>query len=477
MATSRKKLVILSDGTWCGRETGTESNIAVIAKAVGISLNISTSDSKPQAYIDSNRNLKACYFAGTGLGGTFLEYLLNGATGNDIGDDCKEIYQYIVDNFDEQTDIWMFGLSRGSFTVRCVAGMINNTGIINKNLYSVEDTKLLVHEAYSIYRSPLAEDAPGTVRAKAFCEKVSWNVLSPIAVMAIIDTVGALGIPRLNAGVGFEWPEFYDQNVSSVVQKVYHARSIHDRLWIFEPCGASRSTDFKLKYEGDSQNTFLIKERWFPGCHYDLGRQKFKFFRDGVNIVEKFVFAIPNKLTQPVIPNLVCADLVLEWIYQCVSENDLADQIFINGGQFEIEGTQAQLRGNLEYGSGDVYAHIDRYTALGPFESLFGNWAVKTLNTITPNVQLGSAIQDFLGVKTILNVLFAVKDRRIPNSEADLVELYQKATIAGGQQSIFEKAGLQRYMSKTAITWNLIKRAVGNVREETGGGGGGANEM
>lgn len=465
MANSRKKLVVLCDGTWCGRETGTESNITLIAEAIGISIDLDATTDGPQFIEDPSRKLRACYFAGVGLGGTFLEYLIDGATASDIGVESMKVYEYIVNNYDDQTDIWMFGLSRGSFTVRAVAGMINNAGIVNKSLFSDEDKKLLVDEAYAIYRSPYAEDGPGKPRAKAFAEKVSWQVASPVAVMAIIDTVGGLGIPKLNAGVGFEWPEFYDQNVSSVVKRIYHARSIHDRLWIFEPCRASRSPEFQKEYGGDTD--FLIHERWFPGCHYDLGRQKFKFFRDGVNIVEKFFFTIPNKLTKPVMPNLVCADLVLEWLYQCVDENDSFGQIFKaeGGAKTEIKRVQTRLSGNLDSGSGDVYNHIEQHTALGPFTSLFGSWAVNVLDTLTSNVQLGSAIQEFLGVKTILNVLFAVKDRRITDSHADIVELHRDAAVLGGQQSISAKASLQRYPSLTEVNWKLIKRVVGDVKK------------
>jgi uncharacterized protein (DUF2235 family) len=184
------KLVVLCDGTWCGRETGTESNISLLATAIGIPDSAAVTDKEPRAYVDDSRRLKACYFAGSGLGGTFLDYLFNGATGSDIGQDCQAVYRYIVDNYDDQTEIWMFGFSRGAFTLRCVAGMINNCGIV-KALPSGKETSLLVEEVYSIYRSPYEDDAPGEPRAQAFRTAASWPVESPIAVMCIIDTVGS----------------------------------------------------------------------------------------------------------------------------------------------------------------------------------------------------------------------------------------------------------------------------------------------
>lgn len=78
---------------------------------------------------------------------------------------------------------------------------------------------------------------------KAFRTQASHDVPTPIKFMGIFDTVGSRGIPRLNyhTGTGFEWPEFYDNRVSTVVEKVYHAVAIHDRLWAFQPCLASRN--------------------------------------------------------------------------------------------------------------------------------------------------------------------------------------------------------------------------------------------
>jgi len=455
-----KKLVVLCDGTWCGKETGTVSNIALLAQAMGIPIQAATADSKSVPFSHPSRKLKACYFAGCGLGGTFLEYLFNGATANDIAEDCQTVYQYIVDNYDSNTEIWMFGLSRGAYTVRCVAGMINNVGIVKAGLRPPTEMAMLLQEVYSIYRSPLPEDAPGEARAKAFRSAASWDTTSPIAFMGLIDTVGSLGIPRVNAGVGFDWPEFYDQNVSSEVQRIYHARSMHDRLWIFEPCRASRSDKFLQLCRNDPD--YSIEEKWFPGCHYDLGRQKFKFFREGVNIVEKFFFSIPNKYTEPVLPNLVCADLVYEWLVECIAKNDPDDQIFARKKGPEARVVQTRLRESYrreDIGSGDVYASMGTYVPMGVFGGVFAqaaSAATKFLDTLTPHANLGSAIQDFMGVKTVLNILLAKRDRRIDDAHADMQELDAPLALLGGR-TVTSKAGLERYESKTVVKCLLVK--------------------
>ncbi|KAF2670042.1 hypothetical protein BT63DRAFT_228228 [Microthyrium microscopicum] len=453
-----KKLVVLFDGTWCGRETGTETNVSLIAKAIGIPASIAPTDTEPLTYEDPSRSLKACYFPGIGLGGTFLDYLFDGATANTIGEECMKGYQYIVENFDDDTDIWMFGLSRGSYTVRCIGGMINNCGIV-KPLLTTDSTRRLVEEVYAIYRSPYDEDKPSHPSMQTFRAKASWQVNSPIAFLGIIDTVGSLGIPRLNAQAGgFDYPEFFSQDVSASVRRVYHACSMHDRLWAFQPCRARRSATFEHKDDSD----FSINERWFPGCHYDLGRQKFRFFRTGVNIVEKLLFSLPNALTTPVIPNAVCADLVLHWLFSSIAANDPANQILQRGARASLTALETSMRGELTQGSGDVYGDMGKYAPagfIGTAVSKMTSRASELANSWMPNLQLVPAIQSFLGAKTILNILLATRDRRIQDVDAELVDLQAPNALLGGVTP-WAKGGLERYQSETVRKWLLVRDIV-----------------
>ncbi|KAH7021536.1 uncharacterized protein B0I36DRAFT_334644 [Microdochium trichocladiopsis] len=100
----------------------------------------------------------------------------------------------------------------------------------------------LIDQAYSLYRNPHPIHHPSSPEMVDFRSRVSHAVRTPIKFMGIFDTVGSRGIPRLNydTETGFEWPEFYNNVVSTGVEKVYHALAIHDRFWIFEPCLASR---------------------------------------------------------------------------------------------------------------------------------------------------------------------------------------------------------------------------------------------
>jgi hypothetical protein len=107
--TTKKKIVIFCDGTWCGEQTGTNTNIKILADLMakqdcknGVTYNI--------------RDTYICYFQGIGISGSFIDYLINGATALDIKKYCIDVYKFIVDNFEIDSEIWMFGLSRGAYS-------------------------------------------------------------------------------------------------------------------------------------------------------------------------------------------------------------------------------------------------------------------------------------------------------------------------------------------------------------------------
>ncbi|KAM0723324.1 hypothetical protein Q7P37_001526 [Cladosporium fusiforme] len=391
-----KKLVVLCDGTWCGRETGTETNIWLLGRAFGIELNQGREDS-------DNTEIKARYFTGCGLGRSFLYYLFDGATGSDLREECVKVYQYIIDQYDKQ-EIWMFGLSRGAFTVRCVAGMIKNCGIVNRKSVQGRPTLEISEEVYDIYRSPHEEDHPKSEKMARFRERFANSEheqpLHPVKFMGLFDTVGSLGIPRLNPGVteGGEWPEFHDQKVSSVVEKVYHAVSLHDRLWIFQPCRASRDPKHIVN------KNLVIKEIWLPGCHYDLGRQQFELLRESrLNSIERHIANMLRPWTTSVVPNPALANLALNWMLRNIideskDETLVSHDAAVNAIQGQPSWPLTKDMFDKFLGSGDVYSDLSLYLpgARGIIGRLF-RW----IAALIP------------GVQSLSKVVLATRDRRV----------------------------------------------------------------
>ena len=323
-----KKIVLFCDGTWCGEASGTHTNMKILAECTA-GAPLRSSVPRKRAGDD---DVTVCYFDGVGLKGSFTEYAMNAAVATDLADRCIEVYRTIVEHFEEGSEVWLFGFSRGAFTVRSVAGMINNWGIIVASRVKEghrEETgsKLLDHlcaEVYSQYRSKDPAYAPhgkfATRFAEAYCHDLKGA--PPVKFMGLIETVGALGVPRVDSGVGVRY-EFFDQAVSTSVQNVFQALATHDRMGPFEPCFVRRNEKSVASKRGRMQ--FRTEEAWFPGAHYDEGRQRFVFPRQAGSLLERFFHCLNNRsnlMGINVRPTDKYSNLVLEWMMLKMTEVD-----------------------------------------------------------------------------------------------------------------------------------------------------------
>ena len=268
-------------------------------------------------------NVVGCYFPGVGLAGVaglpaFFEYITNGLTGHDIKDRSVEVYRFIVEHFTENSEVWMLGLSRGAYTVRLVAGMIDRFGILDRGKAAV-DLDIFCPNVYAMYTSNDEEYLPEKgypAKYKAdFCMELHGG--PPIKFMGLLDTVGSLGVPNISARAVVEYNQtYYNQIVSDAVENVYHALAAHDRLFGFEPC-------FVRRRPGTSSG--VTEEVWFPGAHYDLGRQRFVPFRTTGGLLERAAHKIcdmTNMLLINIEPTLDCSVEPLKWMLGCMRQTD-----------------------------------------------------------------------------------------------------------------------------------------------------------
>lgn len=359
---------------------------------------------------------------------------------------------------------------------RCVAGMINNCGIIKRlPEYTEKEVQTLCYEVFRTYRSALPVDAPKSdecQRWKGDNDRV-WQQKKPIRFMGLIDTVGALGIPRLNAGIGFDWSpfEFFDQHVSSVVQHVYHAPALHDRLWIFQPC---------LVYpnEGDEKESAIVHQKWFPGTHYDVGRMTFRFVRQSpANWIEDLLGWLPDLLSRTIYPNEVLSDAVLRWLVEGIRDSDAdATHLIIPTINEELEKLNLRLTDPApkNTGSGDIYGDVLNYAPAGVIWGTIqraSRFLISLLNHVLP--RLGDNIQGLLGIKTIVGILTATADRRIPGVGAEIYDYTEEErVVVQGTERMFSvettakmkgvnEWGKERYASQTLESFKLWKRVFG----------------
>ena len=180
---------------WCGDAAGTSTNIKLMLEC------IARKQLADKEVFTVGTTVVGCYFPGVGLAGSadlpgFAEWLHNGLNAVQIKDRCVEAYGLIVDHFRADAEVWMLGFSTGAFTVRSVAGMIKNFGILDKEHPKLEPD-LFCTAVYRLYRSRDKQFSPSepyaTKLKSEFC--VELHGRAPIKFMGLLDTVGSLGTP------------------------------------------------------------------------------------------------------------------------------------------------------------------------------------------------------------------------------------------------------------------------------------------
>jgi uncharacterized protein (DUF2235 family) len=194
-----------------------------------------------------------------GVGTRTGERVSGGGFGYGISDNIRDGYKFLVSNYEQGDEIYIFGFSRGAYTARSLAGMIRNVGILKREkLY-------LLNEAFRGYRDKSKEWHPNGPRAQAFRREHTWES-ETIRFLGVFDTVGALGAPF---GIALGWLvdklfhcSFHSTQLSSIIQSAYHALAVDERRLPFQPTPMSPNT------RHDAAN---FEEKWFPGAHANVG--------------------------------------------------------------------------------------------------------------------------------------------------------------------------------------------------------------
>jgi uncharacterized protein (DUF2235 family) len=266
-----KNILIFSDGTGQGASMPAEerTNVWKLWNA--------TKDAAPSAQVA---------FYDPGLGSAeekkdngWLRWgqdLVSQATGLGISRNIKDCYDALIEGYQPGDRIFLFGFSRGAYTVRSLGGVLSLCGVpqhdaAGKTVGDKAVREPLVEEAIeTVYKHYGNDDATKAERkrlGREFRAKYGGNIAGtqdpPVPYfIGVWDTVRALGIPGSSGLVGWRHA-FHDATLNSRVPYARHALSIDENRKAFEP---------ELWDETPQDRaTGRIKQVWFPGVHSDVG--------------------------------------------------------------------------------------------------------------------------------------------------------------------------------------------------------------
>ena len=131
-----KNIILLSDGTGNSAAKRNKTNVWRLYGA-----------------LDLHRHDQiAFYDDGVGAQQFWLFKLLGGAFGWGLKRNVKELYKYLCRNYEEGDRIYLFGFSRGAFTVRILAGLVAECGVVTGN-HDLQAWNRIVRANYNAFRA------------------------------------------------------------------------------------------------------------------------------------------------------------------------------------------------------------------------------------------------------------------------------------------------------------------------------------
>ncbi|WP_027183827.1 DUF2235 domain-containing protein [Desulfovibrio inopinatus] len=251
-----KRLIVCCDGTWNKPEQ--EEN-GIPAPTNVFKLYNAVADQGP----DATRQLKY-YHPGVGSGRSLFDRIAGGAIGFGMSRNICSAYHWLATNYEGGDEIYLFGFSRGAFTVRSLAGFIG-MGLLDLRGIKSPEAWRRVHTGYDVgYRADKEEKRQPEVWAESDWAFFNNSEPTPIHFLGVWDTVGALGIPDelglLNLLDNCKKWRFHDTNISSHIKNACHAMAIDE----VRSC-------FTVTHWANVKENKNVKEVWFPGSHSDVG--------------------------------------------------------------------------------------------------------------------------------------------------------------------------------------------------------------
>ena len=250
-----KKIILLSDGTGNSAAKRNKTNVWRLYRALDL----------------HRKDQIALYDDGVGSQQFLLFKLLGGAFGWGLRRNVIELYKFLCRNYEHQDSdgkhdkIYLFGFSRGAFTVRVLAGLIKECGLFT-NHCSERDLDKKARQCFSQYRATYPRWYSGLFTRKHAQENAHSALQPKIEFIGVWDTVAAYGLPVDELTILFDkliFPmRFPDRKLSDEVEKACHAISVDDERHTFHPV---------LWNEENESDPNRIEQVWFPGVHSDVG--------------------------------------------------------------------------------------------------------------------------------------------------------------------------------------------------------------
>ncbi len=250
-----KRIVLCSDGTGNKGRAGHGTNVWRIYKAVD-----RHRVNEPQiVFYDDG--------VGTGRQRSFRT-IIGLAFGLGFTRNVRDLYTFLAKTYEPGDEIFLFGFSRGAYTVRAFSGLLYRCGLVDRSKLATErelpDRTRDAVKAYKVRKShpEITNAFKKKYGVEIENEDGSKTQDVPIKFIGVWDTVSALGLPfdiwlKTLVGKFFAF-SFHDNKIAPTAEKGCHALALDEERKTFHP-------------EMWDAEDGKVEQVWFAGVHSNVG--------------------------------------------------------------------------------------------------------------------------------------------------------------------------------------------------------------
>lgn len=212
------------------------------------------------------------------------------AAGYGLDENVLRAYTFLINHYEDGDDIFLFGFSRGAYTVRVLAGLIHKVGLLSPQQCNLADAALTAYKQASAAiveqedaetadflpaegdETPQAQPRSRDDQASQFARIVSarWPT---IKFLGVWDTVASVIVPRPDRFYTFSLQKLAFTQSNPSVRVFRQAIAIDERRRMFrlEPWEEPQTFNynrFSATNNAEPQDSLQV---WFAGVHADIG--------------------------------------------------------------------------------------------------------------------------------------------------------------------------------------------------------------
>lgn len=185
------------------------------------------------------------------------------STGYGLDENIMDAYKFLIDTYQEGDRVYLFGFSRGAYTVRALAGFLHLVGLLKP------EQKVLCDYALTAYKQV---NVDGDFTGAARFAEITCARKVPIHFIGVWDTVSSVLVPRPDRFFIPSLQKLPYTAKNPMVKACRQAIAIDERRRMFRLNAWREPQDYHPNpFDPKTKETQDIRQVWFSGVHADVG--------------------------------------------------------------------------------------------------------------------------------------------------------------------------------------------------------------